>query len=402
MYLRFLPGAALVAILSVASVAGCTSEPPAAAPAGDPDAGAAATEPVSTEWNDRARFLAGLPVPASSPLAALEVKPHWKDHQKVMDADWVMMGERIARMKEWAAAELDPRVDPTLPLMYIFGGPDALTAVTLFPQARAYVLAGLEAVGQVAPPETLADPVLDKALDGIAYALRTAVKTSFFVTDQMGRDLTANQTLQIRGVLPILMLFLARCGTEVVDVQHVSVDPLTGVATAKAPGAAPGKGLPGARLTIRRAPGAPTQELTYVSADLYNDKVAATPGFFSLFKQYAPGNALLKAASFILEDNHFSRTRDFLLANAVAVLQEDSGIPFHFFKPAQWEATCFGPYQRPRPPFQVHYQRDLAQYCAAQEPKRSLPFIIGYRRPEDSNLLLAVRKEAVKPPSATP
>jgi hypothetical protein len=58
----------------------------------------------------------------------------------------------------------------------------------------------------------------------------------------------------------------------------------------------------------------------------------------------------------------------------------------------------------PRDPFERQYQRDLEKACAEQPP-RPLPFIIGYRRQNDTFLLLAVKKPAgpvTAPPVAAP
>jgi hypothetical protein len=362
------------------------TEAPGAAPAQSPLSPA-------LSWNDRARFLAGLPVPESSPLAKLEQTPSWKDHQKALDADWATLGARLKKMSAWTRAELDPRIDPTRPLIYLFGGPDLIGAMTFFPEASSYLLAGLEPVGQVSAPEALDSKTLDQALAAIAYALRTTVRTSFFRTNEMGRDLSEKRKLGIRGVLPIMLLFAARSGATVLDVEAIDIDPLSGAVTPRPEGESSAGGIPAVQLEIQRPGAAESQTITYVRADLLNENVAKTPGFFAFARRFSPGNVLLKAASFILEDNNFSVTRDFLLASAVAVLQEDSGIPFRFFKKESWGYTCFGKYVRPRPPFQRHFQADLGAACAL-EPERPLSFIVGYRRTDDSNLFLAVKKEA--------
>jgi hypothetical protein len=384
---------ALAAVMVSATACSAQTTPTTASPTDAAPAQAALTTPAapaSPIWNERARFLAGLPVPATSPLAKLQETQEWKDHRKALDSEWATLGERLERMKTWARAELDPRIDRTRPLVYFFGGPDAVAALTFFPEARSYLLAGLEPVGQVAPPEGVDAKVLDEALDGISYALRTAVRTSFFRTNEMGKDLTAKPKLEIRGVLPILLLFLARSEATVLDVERIEIDPTSGAPAIKAEGVAWGDGIPAVRITIQRAAAKAAQSLTYVRVDLGNDALAKTPGFMTFVRQYAPHNALLKAASFILHDNRFSTPRDFLLENAAAVLQEDSGVPFHFFKKTAWDYTCFGKYARPRPPFQNHVQADLSAACAAQ-PARPLTFVVGYRRGEDTNLFLGVK-----------
>lgn len=384
--------ATVVFTLVLAGPSGCKAQEPApevvtATPPAPPPP---APQP-SPWWNERALFLAGLPVPPTSPLAAVEKTKEWADHQKALESDYGLLGGRRDKMGAWARAELDPRIDPKKPLVYFFGGPDVVTAVTMFPEAPSYFLAGLEPLGQVAPPESLTPKALDQALDGVVYALRTIVRASFFRTVEMGKDLSANAKVEIRGVLPLLLLFLAREGDQVLDVQRFELDAVTGVPTNKGDTEAFGPGIPGVRVRFQREGAAAPQSLTYVRIDLGNDALAKTPGFWKVLEPFVPGNGLLKAASFILHDNKFSAPRDFLLQNLDAVLQEDSGLPLRAFKKGDWEHTCFGRYARPRAPFQTHFQTDLSALCAAQ-PARPLPFIVGYRRADDSNLLLVVKK----------
>ena len=382
--------------LLVAGPAGCKAQEPAPAPAAP-----APIPPPSPVWNERALFLAGLPVPASSPLAAVEQTKEWRDHQKSLELDYALLGGRRDKMGAWARNELDTRIDRKKPLVYFFGGPDVVTAVTLFPEAPSYFLCGLEPLGQVVAPETLTPRALDQSLDGVVHALRTIVRTSFFRTSEMGKDLSASAKVEIRGVLPLLLVFLAREGAEVLDVERFEADAATGAPVTKAEGEAFGPGIPGVRVRFLRQGAAAPQTVTYVRVDLGNEALGRTPGFWKLLPPYVPGNGLLKAASFILHDNKFSGARDFLLTSLDAVLQEDSGLPLRAFKKGAWEHTCFGHYARPRAPFQTHLQTDLSSMCAAQ-PSRPLPFIVGYRRAEDSNLLLAVKKRGDDLAAASP
>jgi hypothetical protein len=85
------------------------------------------------------------------------------------------------------------------------------------------------------------------------------------------------------------------------------------------------------------------------------------------------------------------------------VIEEDSGIPSRSVGKGQWDFSCFGKYRVPRKPFGKYFQDDLDKACKAM-PARPLPFMIGYRRPEDTFLLVATRKsgagEALAPTGA--
>jgi len=339
--------------------------------------------------DERAHFLAGLPVPATSPLAALEQTDDWKAHAAAMEDAWKRLMRRISIVDGWVASDLAPRVKPDLNLLYFFGGPDALHVMHFFPDAPSYLLCGLEPVGDVAPPEKLAPAEVDQALDSLRHALRTAIPASFFRTNEMGKDLRGKD---IRGVMPIVYLFLARTRARMLEVHAIEIDPKGNVRD-KPDGEEWGDGIPGVRVYFQRE-GKPPQMLAYVRIDLSDASLAKKPGFLAYARTFAPANGFLKAASFILHNKAFSTTRSFLLQNSAALLQDDSGIPYAAFRRTDWDFSYFGVYAAPRPPFSRSFQQDLADAFTTAGPPTQLPFLVGYRRITDSNLLLAVRRDA--------
>jgi hypothetical protein len=76
-----------------------------------------------------------------------------------------------------------------------------------------------------------------------------------------------------------------------------------------------------------------------------------------------------------------------------SVVEEDSGIPFRAFGKGEWDFTCFGKYVAPRDPFERWYQKDLDKACT-ELPAHPLPFMIGYRKLNDTFLLVAAKKDA--------
>lgn len=402
---RLTPALRLLATLAATSTLAClacaepaapSAAPPAAGPpvAAVPEAAppAAAAPPVVTASGqstvaDQARFLAGLPVAEGSPLQPFTRTQDFKDHAAAMDAAWSKLGERLARAGAWEARALAPLIRRDRKVIYFFGGPDAAHVVRLFPEAPAYLLAGLEDVGAVQAPEAMKPEAVHASIDGLAAALHTFVEKSFFVTSKMGRDLRGKG---IKGVQPVLYLFLARSGAQVLDATAIEVG-ADGQAKELAPGAQPGAGVPGVRIHFQM-PGRPVQELTYVKVDLGDDALARRPAFLTWARGYAPANGFLKSASFILHDRSFSRVRAFLLEGCDAILQDDSGVPYKVATKAGFELTCFGPYLAPRDPFEAQVQPDLAEACPATAAP--LDFVIGYRRASDTALQLYRKKAA--------
>ena len=106
---------------------------------------ARAADPVTAD--DTARFLAGLPPSAQSPLTALTKEPSWQRHARFFDAAFAQLEQRqLSKIKAWSAANLSaPR--PTM--FYMFSGPDFLYADAFYSKATTYVLSALEPVGSV-------------------------------------------------------------------------------------------------------------------------------------------------------------------------------------------------------------------------------------------------------------
>jgi len=58
--------------------------------------------------NDTARFLAGLPPAAESPLARLTEDPAWQEHARTFDAAFEHVEQsQLARIRAWSASNLN-------------------------------------------------------------------------------------------------------------------------------------------------------------------------------------------------------------------------------------------------------------------------------------------------------
>ena len=128
--------------------------------------------------------------------------------------------------------------------------------------------------------------------------------------------------------------------------------------------------------------------LYYFSTDLSNSG-ARSAGFLKFCQTLAPGNSLIKSASYLLHSSNFTTVRDFLLANSATMIQDDSGVPLTYYNQKKWRLFPFGRYAGPIGEFPGRYQESYAELFRRAQP---MDFGIGYRwRTHESNLLLAVR-----------
>ena len=128
--------------------------------------------------------------------------------------------------------------------------------------------------------------------------------------------------------------------------------------------------------------------LYYFSTDLSNSGVRSS-GFLKFCATLAPGNSLIKSASYLLHSGNFTTVRDFILTNSATIVQDDSGIPLTNYGARKWRFFPFGRYAGPIAEFHGRYQESYAELFRRAQP---MDFGIGYRwRTHESNLLLSVR-----------
>jgi len=330
--------------------------------------------------NDTALFLAGMQPSADSPLMPLTRDPAWQHHAKFFDAAFAQLEQRqLSKIRAWANTNL---AAPKPTMFYMFSGPDFLYADAFYSKATTYVLSALEPPGSVPDLTRLPRGGVAAALYNVERSMSSILSFSFFITKMMKVDLRAGQ---LNGTLPILYVFLARSGKTIREVGPVSLDDK---------GAAyfgnenPGKNATrGVRIVFAGSDGV-QRTLYYFSTDLSNPGVKAS-GFLKFCQTLAPGNSLIKSASYLLHSGNFTTVRDFLLANSATIIQDDSGIPLAYYSPKKWRLFPFGHYAGPIAEFPGRYQEQYAELFRRAQP---MDFGIGYRwRTYESNLLLSVR-----------
>src|SRR5260221_14609161 len=104
--------------------------------------------------------------------------------------------------------------------LYSFSGPDFLYAAAFFPDCTNYILVGLESVEPMPDLLTVPEASLVSTLQNIQISLNTILQFSFFKTKDMRQDFERGQ---LRGVLPIIFVFLARTRKDILGVEYVSL-----------------------------------------------------------------------------------------------------------------------------------------------------------------------------------
>jgi hypothetical protein len=175
--------------------------------------------PVSAGPNDVARFLAGMPVPENSPLAPLMRDPAWQEHAAFFEKEFSRVNLRqLQKLHAWQETYVPELLQPIPVAFYMFSGPDFLYVDQFFPKAAVYVLCGKEGLGP--PPDPLRIANLSGALGNLENAMKSSLKTTYFITQHMKVDL---QQQNLNGVLPILYVFLVRADKSITNVTFGSL-----------------------------------------------------------------------------------------------------------------------------------------------------------------------------------
>jgi hypothetical protein len=133
------------------------------------------------------------------------------------------------------------------------------------------------------------------------------------------------------------------------------------------------------------------RRLIYFSTDLAA-QFERNPAFANFLKRQGHPDTLVKSASFLLHWKMCAALRQYIMDNSNLILEDDTGVPYHYLQPPQWKVTLFGEYSRPDRPFTKLYQTDLAE--AFHDPSRvhNLGFSLGYGSGRRSSSMILARR----------
>lgn len=327
----------------------------------------------SSAINDVARMFAGLSGSSAS-----------AHHQQQMDALWRSheYGRGLA-VRRWASSEIGD-LQRYRSLFYPFSGPDYLFAHEMFPSAETYILCGLEPAEPLPDLTTLTPGEIERGLDNLRTALSSIMSAGYFITVDMRRDL---QSTRFRGVLPVLLAFLARTGATVDSVDIVRLDGLGTPALTRASGGS----APGLMIRFRNGFGG-MKRLFYFRQDLSNGSTRPGGAFLTFVAKQGYPPALVKSASYLMHQDSFSTIRNYLTHQTSGLVQDPSGVPYRSLVSAGLSLTLYGNYQRTLGIFSQQ-QPDLRDaYHSGQHPVHPVDFGFGYLHSASTTSIIVARR----------
>lgn len=317
----------------------------------------------------------------------------FKVFSKNFDKRWKTYDStRLTNLRTFKENEIGKVVKPQSTLFYPFSGPDILHAQTFFPEADKYVMIGLEPVGSLPQFKKEEIDSLESYFQKVNVSLNAILKFSFFRTQSMKNDL---KNEEVDGTLHLLFLFLKRTGNQFSSAKPVTVDSSGAIVFVNSFDAL--KKLKtntrGVEIKFNDIKNQP-KTLYYFSLNAADGGLKSNKGFMAFLKAMGTVNTYLKGASYLMHKDYFSMIRKVILGQSEHVIQDDSGIAFHYFLDDEykWNYSFFGQYLKPIPMFAEFYQKDLDSLYKKQGAK-PIGFGIGYNfKDKNSNFMIATKQ----------
>lgn len=348
--------------------------------------------PLNDTLNAVANIMSGM-TDTSSVYKFVQSSSDFKAFSKNFDKRWhTYDSTRLTNLRAFKINEIEKVVKPQSTLFYPFSGPDILHAQTFFPEADKYVMIGLEPVGSL--PQFKKDEAdsLESYFQKVNTSLNAILKFSFFRTQSMKNDL---KNEEVDGTLHLLFLFLKRTGNQFCSAKPVTVDSSGAIVFLNSFDAL--KKLKtntrGVEIKFNDINNQP-KTLYYFSLNAADGGLKSNKGFMAYLKSMGTVNTYLKGASYLMHKDYFSMVRKVILNQSEHVIQDDSGIAFHYFldDDHKWEYSFYGQYLKPIPMFKEFFQKDLDSLYKKQGAK-PIGFGIGYNfKDKNSNFMIAAKK----------
>jgi hypothetical protein len=338
---------------------------------------------IDTFLTDYARFLAAKPC-LSKPFIEMQKKTYYKDHITFSQKMWEHINDStIAKINVFIDDKKMRDASDTVTCFYPFGGPDFLFANVFYPNAKNYVLMGLENLGSIADITKKKDAECDLLLAHVNESMQYLNKSGYFVTSHMSKDFSKSL---MNGTIHTVLYFAANRNYMVKKIQTGSIDAKGNFASGK-------NGYYKAwDLTLTDTLGN-EKHVFYISANIVDFKVSKTPYFVWFVNNLGKHNTFIKSASYIPPHKNFSIVRNLILESQ-KIIQDDTGIQYKTLNDAtKWDYEYWGTYTMTIKDLSWGFQQDLKDAVAKSPNNKKLPFRISYNGNYGEGLIMVARKK---------
>ncbi len=316
----------------------------------------------------------------------------FKTHEKAFNEGWSNLESKyLSKLRPWRDSELSDMNKEGNTVFYPFSGPDILNAYTLFPNADNYIMFGLELPGTLEKDFHQKDEkYINAYFADVRVGLKDIFARNYFITSYMGSALYR----RANGVAPIMSIFLARTGNEIVSVQRVGIDKdakpiFRDIYDTKADSV-----YYGVAFEIKNKNRKKTQWVYYFGGDVSDMALLKKPQFNKFIRSFPNKVGYLKSASYVLFNPNFQIVKKILLEDTNIIFQDDTGVPYRDYVAAgNWDVKLYGKYARPVADFGNYtVQPDLRDAFKDSSKVTRINFPYGYHWKTDNASLLVARR----------
>lgn len=351
-------------------------------------------------YDDMARYLSGLDLPAGSSLVEYTRGPEYAEHRQKMTNFWDRVrSQSIAPISEWRETTMNRNPHGAVcmenrPAIYPFCGADIINLYTICPKASEYIMVALEKAGDLPQPK-LQSKEYYLGLKAMRHGMYNIADRNYFFSVHMKADFVKNT--EVSGIAPVLMAFAAGLGWHIVDVERIYLSP-------------EGKPVPlddpnlefkprGVRIWFRTADHVQPRSLIYIEQFLSAESVAPAHPLAKFLGQKAGGMMMMKSAGYVIHTAAATAVRDFFMTIPQTIIQDDSGFKYTDIKNG-FNISVYGSFDRhpglTEIPLNDQVQPELTSFYKLKNPP-PLAFNFGYgalRKPPKSNILIAHRRQS--------
>lgn len=343
---------------------------------------------IDTALTDYANFLAGKPC-LSPKYKLLQEKEYYKKHLDITKKIWDHVNDTaIAKINAFGEEKKFISVNDTSTCFYPFGGPDLLFANVFYPNAKNYVLMGLERLGTTTDITKKSDAEIEMLLNHLNQSMAYLNKSGYFVTSHMSKDFSKSL---LNGTIHPVMYFAANRNFSIHSLKYGYINSKGEFSSYKSKGEK--QYYQGYQLKLIDQQNK-IREVFYFSADIADYKIKNMPWFVTFVKSFGKTTCFLKSASYIPAHKNFSLVRNLILDNCVKIIQDDTGIQYKILKDeSKWNLEFWGLYTMTIKDLSWGFQPDLKEAVDKSPNKRKLPFRISYNGNYGEGILMVATKK---------
>jgi hypothetical protein len=345
---------------------------------------------INKEYTDIAKILGGMSVDEKSAFYEISQDKAFKKYASTMDSGFARMKKRrVDKITEWSSTEIADLNKDLKTVFYPFSGPDYLHVNSFFPHAKKYIMFGMEPIGNIPDLKKVPKDKYPAFFNALNNTISDVLNLSFFKTIDMKKEFNSDL---LQGTLADLMLFIARTGHEIVDIKPFELDADGKVVYLKEFKNLKGEDSYnyGAEITFVEKGKNEIKTVQYFSLNIADAAIAKNNNSRNFLEKLDSNVVtMLKSASYLMHNTYFSTIRNLIFKKSKAILQDDSGIAYHFIDAKKWNIQFYGTYNGPIEMFSNRFEKDLKK--AYEEGKvKKVPFQYGYGK---STTLMLLKKK---------